>query len=97
MLYPVFPEGDHVLFSGVLFSVCHQPVIPGRLTCRQIGEIKQSSVHELRGGNMPHRTGDVVNSSRKLHLPLPEHSFDFNSLQMILRAAQIAGDDRELT
>ena len=58
-------------------------------------EIEQRAVQQVRRGDLGERAEDGVDASRVFLLPLAQHRGDLPALQMLLRAAQIARNDRE--
>ena len=60
-------------------------------------KIYQIPIRQLRGGNVLDATEDILNTSGVLSLPAPQHFFDGLALQVVLRTAQIAGDDGEFS
>ena len=62
----------------------------------QVGEVEQVGVGELGRGDVLDGSEDRLDATRMFALPLAQHLLDRLPLQVLLRAAQVAGDDREL-
>src|SRR5687767_14128415 len=45
--------------------------------------------------DMPQRAENALGAARKLFVPLSEHLFHGDTLHVVLRAAKLAGNDRE--
>ena len=50
----------------------------------------------MRGGNILDGSKDVLDAPWLIPVPLVEHILDHLALQVLLGAAQVAGDDREI-
>ncbi len=77
-----------------------QPRIAFRLMpslCCQRCKVKESWIHQERGRDVGQRRGDAVGTARRLSLPLLKKCFHFLSLQILLRAAEVAGNDGKLS
>ncbi|KAG0924244.1 hypothetical protein G6F32_013985 [Rhizopus arrhizus] len=59
-------------------------------------EVEQGGIGQLRGPHFAHGTRDLLDAARVVLLPLPEHQADLAARQVLLAAAQVAGNDREL-
>ena len=66
------------------------------LAMAQGGEVEQVGVGQLRGADIAHRPGDGLDPAGGFLLPLLQHQPDLATLQVLLAAAQVAGNDREL-
>ena len=58
-------------------------------------EIEQFAVHQMRWHDVLHRGEDGLAAPRIFTLPCGEHLLDVLALQVFLRTAQVARDDRE--
>mmetsp|Transcript_18070 Transcript_18070/g.43154 ORF Transcript_18070/g.43154 Transcript_18070/m.43154 type:complete len:400 (-) Transcript_18070:358-1557(-) len=59
-------------------------------------EREQLLVHHVRGHDVGHGREDVVDAARVALLPLVDHGLDLHALQVLLAAAKVARNDREL-
>src|SRR6185436_13356060 len=86
---------------GILVTVCdattrqptprHEP-----RALRKIRKVVKLLVEEVRRPNLGQRAQDRFDPSGMALLPVGQHLADEPALQVLLRAAQIAGNDREL-
>lgn len=58
-------------------------------------KVKEALVHEKRRSDIRDSRGDAVGAAWRTCLPLPEKRFHLLPLQIVLRSAQVAGDDRK--
>ena len=58
-------------------------------------EIEQVAVGQLRRPHIAQRTHDLIHAAGRLAVPFGQQATDLLALQVLLRAAQGAGDDRE--
>jgi len=59
-------------------------------------EVAQRAVEEMRGLDLAHRVEDRIETAWMLALPLAQHFADLLALQVVLRPAQGARNDRKL-
>src|SRR5512134_24468 len=81
----------------VMFCAIETHCRPHRMThaLPEIQEIVELPVEEVRRTHLGQRAGDRLDAPRLTALPIPEHLADLFALEVILRAAQCAGNDRE--
>src|SRR5689334_1919780 len=58
-------------------------------------EIEQAAIHEVRWNDVGERIADRLDAPRVLLLPIAQHFGNLPALQMLLRAAQVARNDRK--
>src|SRR5690606_41371696 len=67
----------------------------GAFAVAQRQEIEQGRIAQLRGTDVAERARDGLDAAGRLALPLRHHLLHLLALQVFLRTAQVAGNDRE--
>ncbi|ULA59738.1 MAG: hypothetical protein LZF60_160066 [Nitrospira sp.] len=62
----------------------------------QVGEVEERTIQEQRGRDVPKGGEHAVVGAGKTLIPVLQHLLDLFAFQILLRAAQVAGDDRKL-
>ena len=62
----------------------------------QLGEVEHRRVGQVRGGDILQGAEDGVCTARKALFPVPQHVFHGLALEVLLRAAEVAGDHGEI-
>src|SRR3954462_4463111 len=63
---------------------------------RQLVEVEQLAVHQVGRGHVAEGVEDRVETPGMLLLPVAQQGLDLLALELLLRAAKVAGNDREL-